>query len=67
MGAGWMNMMLSQADFVPISSMSGLMGGGGLRKSQGLVWATPQCLGVLALLASRRGHGAGHRNPGSPL
>ena len=43
MGAGWMNMMLSQADFVPISSMSGLMGGGGLRKSQGLVWATPQC------------------------
>jgi alpha-N-arabinofuranosidase len=43
MGAGWMNMMLSQADFVPISSMSGLMGGGGLRKSHGLVWATPQC------------------------
>ncbi|MGA3097958.1 MAG: alpha-L-arabinofuranosidase C-terminal domain-containing protein [Bryobacteraceae bacterium] len=43
MGAGWMNMMLSQADFVPISSMSGLMGGGGLRKSQGMVWATPQC------------------------
>jgi len=43
MGAGWMNMMLSQADFVPISSMSGLMGGGGLRKSEGLVWATPQC------------------------
>jgi alpha-N-arabinofuranosidase len=31
MGAGWMNMMLSQADFVPISSMSGLMGGGGLQ------------------------------------
>ncbi len=43
MGAGWMNMMLSQADFVPISSMSGLMGGGGLRKSHGLVWGTPQC------------------------
>jgi len=43
MGAGWMNMMLSQADFVPISSMSGLMGGGGLRKSQEMVWATPQC------------------------
>jgi alpha-N-arabinofuranosidase len=43
MGAGWMNMMLSQADFVPISSMSGLMGGGGLRKSEGKVWATPQC------------------------
>jgi alpha-N-arabinofuranosidase len=43
MGAGWMNMMLSQGDFVPISSMSGLMGGGGLRKSEGLVWATPQC------------------------
>jgi alpha-N-arabinofuranosidase len=43
MGAGWMNMMLSQADFVPISSMSGLMGGGGLRKSHGFVWATPQC------------------------
>ena len=42
MGAGWMNMMLSQADFVPISSMSGLMGGGGLRKSHGFVWATPQ-------------------------
>jgi alpha-N-arabinofuranosidase len=43
MGAGWMNMMLSQADFLPISSMSGLMGGGGLRKSQEMVWATPQC------------------------
>jgi alpha-N-arabinofuranosidase len=43
MGAGWMNMMLAQADFVPISSMSGLMGGGGLRKSEEMVWATPQC------------------------
>jgi alpha-N-arabinofuranosidase len=43
MGAAWMNMMLGQADFIPISSMSGLMGGGGLRKSQTMVWATPQC------------------------
>jgi alpha-N-arabinofuranosidase len=40
MGAGWMNMLLSQADFVPISSMSGLMGV--IRKSQGRVWASPQ-------------------------
>ena len=41
-GAGWMNMMLSQADFVPISSMSSLTSGGGLRKLHGLVWASPQ-------------------------
>jgi alpha-L-arabinofuranosidase len=41
-GAGWMNMMLSQADFVPISSMSSLTSGGGLRKLQGFVWASPQ-------------------------
>jgi alpha-N-arabinofuranosidase len=39
-GAGWMNMLLSQADFVPISSMSGLMGV--IRKSQGRVWTSPQ-------------------------
>ena len=39
-GAGWMNMLLSHADFVPISSMSGLMGV--IRKSQGLVWAGAQ-------------------------
>jgi len=36
-------MLLSQADFVPISSMSSLTSGGGLRKLQGFVWATPQC------------------------
>jgi alpha-N-arabinofuranosidase len=42
-GAGWMNMLLSQADFVPISSMSSLTSGGGLRKLQGFVWASPQC------------------------
>jgi alpha-N-arabinofuranosidase len=41
-GAGWMNMLLSQADFVPISSMSSLTSGGGLRKLQGFVWASPQ-------------------------
>ena len=41
-GAAWMNMLLSHADFVPISSMSGLMGGAGIRKSQGLVWAGAQ-------------------------
>jgi alpha-N-arabinofuranosidase len=38
-----MNMLLSQADFVPISSMSSLTSGGGLRKLQGFVWASPQC------------------------
>ena len=37
-GAGWMNMLLSHADFVPISSMSGLMGG--IRKSQA-PWSGP--------------------------
>jgi alpha-N-arabinofuranosidase len=47
-GAGWMNMLLSQADFVPISTMSSLMGGAnltvgsGIRKAHGLVWASPQ-------------------------
>jgi alpha-N-arabinofuranosidase len=39
-GAGWMNMLLSHADFVPISSMSGLMGV--IRKAQARVWAGPQ-------------------------
>jgi alpha-L-arabinofuranosidase len=39
-GAGWMNMLLSHADFVPISSMSGLMGV--IRKAQARVWASPQ-------------------------
>ncbi len=41
-GAAWMNMLLSNSDWIPLSSMSGLMGGGGLRKSEGLVWDTPQ-------------------------
>jgi len=41
-GAGWMNMLLSHADFIQISSMSSLMGGGGVRKRQGQVWESPQ-------------------------
>jgi alpha-N-arabinofuranosidase len=46
--AGWMNMLLSQADFIPISTMSSLMGGAnltagsGIRKQQALVWPSPQ-------------------------
>jgi len=39
-GAGWMNMLLSHADFVPISSMSGLMGV--IRKAQARVWPGAQ-------------------------
>src|SRR5271157_5689171 len=39
-GAGWMNMLLSHADFVPISSMSGLMGV--IKKSQARAWTSPQ-------------------------
>jgi alpha-N-arabinofuranosidase len=46
--AGWMNMLLSQADFIPISTMSSLMGGAnltagsGIRKEHGFVWPSPQ-------------------------
>ena len=41
-------MLLSQADFIPISTMSSLMGGAnltagsGIRKQQALVWPSPQ-------------------------
>jgi alpha-N-arabinofuranosidase len=41
--AGWMNMILSHADFVPISDMTGLIEGGGIHKQRGRVYLTPQC------------------------
>jgi alpha-N-arabinofuranosidase len=41
--AGWMNMILSHADFVPISDMTGLIEFGGIHKQRGRVYLTPQC------------------------
>jgi len=41
--AGWMNMILSHADFVPISDMTGLLEFGGIHKQRGRVYLTPQC------------------------
>jgi alpha-N-arabinofuranosidase len=40
--AGWMNMLLSHADFVPISDMTGLLEFGGIHKRRGRVYLTPQ-------------------------
>jgi alpha-N-arabinofuranosidase len=40
--AGWMNMLLSHADFVPVSNMTGLMEFGGIYKRRGRVYVTPQ-------------------------
>jgi alpha-N-arabinofuranosidase len=41
--AAWMNMILSHADFVPVSDMTGLIEGGGIHKQRGRVYLTPQC------------------------
>jgi alpha-N-arabinofuranosidase len=38
-----MNMILSHADFVPISDMTGLLEFGGIHKQRGRVYLTPQC------------------------
>lgn len=40
--AGWMNMLLENADFVPVSDMTGLMEFGGIQKRHGRVFETPQ-------------------------
>ena len=41
-GAGWMNMILSHADLVPVSNMTGLAGNQGARRSRGRVFVSPQ-------------------------
>jgi alpha-N-arabinofuranosidase len=41
--ASWMNMLLSHADMVPISDMTGLLEFGGIHKQRGRVYLTPQC------------------------
>jgi alpha-N-arabinofuranosidase len=38
----WMNMILTRADFVPVSDMTGLMEFGGIYKRRGRVYVTPQ-------------------------
>ncbi|MCL5006431.1 MAG: hypothetical protein M1404_07825 [Acidobacteria bacterium] len=40
--AGWMNMLIEHADFVPISDMTGLIEFGGIQKKLGKVYVTPQ-------------------------
>jgi len=40
--AGWMNMLLTHADFVPIANMTGLIEFGGIQKKRGRVFLTPQ-------------------------
>lgn len=40
--AGWMNMLLEHANFVPISDMTGLLEFGGIHKELGKVYVTPQ-------------------------
>jgi alpha-N-arabinofuranosidase len=42
LGAGWMNMLLSHADFVPVSDMTGLLEYAGIYKKRGRVFVTPQ-------------------------
>lgn len=42
LGAAWMNMILSHADFVPVSDMTGLVDFAGIQKDKGRVYATPQ-------------------------
>ncbi|HXJ96029.1 MAG TPA: alpha-L-arabinofuranosidase C-terminal domain-containing protein [Terriglobia bacterium] len=42
LGAGWMNMLLSHADFVPVSDMTGLLEFAGIYKKRGRVFVTPQ-------------------------
>ena len=40
--AGWLNMLLTHAGFVPVSDMTGLMEFGGIYKKRGRVFVTPQ-------------------------
>jgi alpha-N-arabinofuranosidase len=40
--AGWMNMLLKHADFVPVSDMTGLVEFAGIHKRRGRVFVTPQ-------------------------
>lgn len=40
--AGWMNMLLEHADFVPVSDMTGLVEFAGIHKRRGRVFVTPQ-------------------------
>lgn len=42
LGAGWMNMLLSHADFVPVSDMTGLVEFAGIYQKRGRVYVTPQ-------------------------
>lgn len=42
LGAAWMNMILSHADFVPVSDMTGLLEFAGIQKDKGRVYGTPQ-------------------------
>ncbi|HMD87104.1 MAG TPA: alpha-L-arabinofuranosidase C-terminal domain-containing protein [Terriglobia bacterium] len=42
LGASWMNMLLSHADFVPVSDMTGLVEFAGISKKLGRVFVTPQ-------------------------
>jgi alpha-N-arabinofuranosidase len=42
LGAAWMNMLLSHADFVPVSDMTGLLEFAGIYKKRGRVFVTPQ-------------------------
>jgi len=42
LGAGWMNMLLTHADFVPVSDMTGLLEFAGIYKKRGRVFVTPQ-------------------------
>ncbi len=39
--AGWMNMLLENADFVPVSDMTGLVEFAGIHKREGRVFVTP--------------------------
>jgi len=41
--AGWLNMLLQHAEFVPVSDMTGLIEFGGIYKKRGRVYLTPQC------------------------
>jgi alpha-N-arabinofuranosidase len=42
LGAGWMNMLLRNAAFVPVADMTGLMEFAGIYKRRGRIYATPQ-------------------------
>jgi alpha-L-arabinofuranosidase len=42
LGAGWMNMLLSHADFIPVSDMTGLLEFAGIYQKRGRVFVTPQ-------------------------